>query len=192
MLSFYLTLQTRSSPRKTKVMSDKPLREQSGPTKWRGIPRRTALYAALYLLGAILFALTILATLLKFPDRVIALGLAGSLYYLILLLVPLLPAAFLFGFLDSIGEWRGSQFGGTLKLGGGGPILRPDSPGMDICPSGPKFLDHHLSSRTGRSAGPDPEGGWPGHHRYRQLSQKAAHRRRRLGGFPRNTGQLLR
>ena len=88
--------------------------EQSGSAMSR-TPTRGA---ALYLSGAAFLALTILAGVLWYPDRVVALGLVGGLYYLILLLVPLLPAYLLFKYLDSFGEWTGSILGGTLKLGG--------------------------------------------------------------------------
>jgi hypothetical protein len=96
------------------VTSRRPPREQFNSATSRTPPRG----AALYLLGAALLALIILAGLLRYPDRVVALGLVGGLYYLILLLVPLPPAFLLFRYLDSFGEWTGSLSGGKLKLRG--------------------------------------------------------------------------
>jgi hypothetical protein len=54
-------------------------------------------------------------------ESLVALGLTGKLYYVVLLPLGLSVAGFLFGVLHSYGSYYGQQFGGTLFLGG--PIM---------------------------------------------------------------------
>ena len=100
--------------RKIKVTSAKSSRGQSSPQKtWSTI----APYAVLSL-GSFLFFLLLLALLLWNAERLVALGLTGNLYYLVLVPLGLSAAAFLFGALRSYAQYRGKQLGGVLELGG--------------------------------------------------------------------------
>jgi hypothetical protein len=54
-------------------------------------------------------------------EKLVALGLTGRLYYIVLLPLGLSVAAFLFGVLQSYATYRGHQLGGVLVLGG--PII---------------------------------------------------------------------
>src|SRR5947209_2666696 len=58
------------------------------------------------------------ALLLIFAQRIVQYGLAQSLYYVLLVFVGLLAAAFLFGALRSYGHYKGKILSGTLELGG--------------------------------------------------------------------------
>ena len=87
--------------------------EQSNPQSWSKI----APYAILSLCS-FLCALVLLALLLWNAEKLVALGLSGNLYYLVLLPLGLSVAAFLFGGLRSYARYRGKQFGGVLELGG--------------------------------------------------------------------------
>jgi hypothetical protein len=51
-------------------------------------------------------------------DRIVALGMTGKIYYIVLLPLGLCVSAFLFGALRSTGMYRGRVFGGWLELGG--------------------------------------------------------------------------
>ena len=51
-------------------------------------------------------------------DKIVALGLTGKLYYVVLVPLGLCVSAFLFGVLRSVGSYRGRVFGGWLELGG--------------------------------------------------------------------------
>jgi hypothetical protein len=58
------------------------------------------------------------ALLVIFARRITQYGLAQSLYYVLLVVVGLLAAGFLFGALHSYGKYRGKVLSGTLELGG--------------------------------------------------------------------------
>ena len=88
-------------------------RGQSTPQTWSKI----APYAVLSLCSFLLFLL-LLALLLWNAERLVALGLTGNLYYLVLVPLGLSASAFLFGALRSYAQYRGKQFGGVLELGG--------------------------------------------------------------------------
>src|ERR1700733_9699639 len=88
-------------------------RDQSDPNSWSEI----APYAVLSL-GGFLCALLLIVLLLRNAEKLVALGLTGNLYYLVLVPLGLSVAAFLFGALRSYARYRGKQFGGVLELGG--------------------------------------------------------------------------
>jgi hypothetical protein len=87
--------------------------EESNAQSWSKI----APYAVLSLCS-FLFFLLLLALLLWNAERLVALGLTGNLYYLVLVPLGLSAAAFLFGALRSYAQYSGKQFGGMLELGG--------------------------------------------------------------------------
>lgn len=93
-------------------MSARSSHEEFTPQDWSTI----APYALLSLFS--ICALILLALLLWNADKLVALGLAGNLYYLVLLPLGLSVAAFLFGALRSYARYRGKQFGGVVELGG--------------------------------------------------------------------------
>ena len=95
------------------MTSAKSSREQSTLQNWSGI----APYAVLSLCS-FLFFLLLLALLLWKAERLVALGITGNLYYVVLVPLGLSAAAFLFGALRSYAQYRGKQFGGVLELGG--------------------------------------------------------------------------
>jgi hypothetical protein len=95
------------------MTSTRPFRRQSTPQTWKKI----APYAVLSLCS-FLFFLLLLTLMLWNAERLVALGLTGNLYYLVLVTLGLSAAAFLFGGLQSYARYRGEQFGGTLELGG--------------------------------------------------------------------------
>lgn len=72
-------------------------------------------------LVSFLLGVAILIFMVLNGERLVALGLAGRLYYIVLLPLALAVAGFLFGVLQSYAHYRGQQFGGTLTLGG--PIV---------------------------------------------------------------------
>lgn len=74
-------------------------------------------YAVLSL-GSFLCALILVGLLLWKADTLVALGLTGSFYYILLLPLGLSVAGFLFGALRSFARYRGKHFGGVLELGG--------------------------------------------------------------------------
>jgi hypothetical protein len=76
---------------------------------------------AIVALAAFLAGMALLFGILSHAERFAALGLTGSLYYVVLLPLSLCAAAFLFGVLRSYASYRGEHFGGALQLGG--PIL---------------------------------------------------------------------
>jgi hypothetical protein len=88
-------------------------RDQSDSHNWGQI----APYAVLSLVGFVC-ALLLIALLLWNAEKLVALGLTGNFYYLVLVPLGLSVAAFLFGALRSFARYRGKQFGGVLELGG--------------------------------------------------------------------------
>jgi hypothetical protein len=93
-----------------------PLESGSPQRPWDEIVR----YAVISLV-CFLCAVGILALILWKGDQLIAWGLTGNLYYLVLLLTGLAAAGFLFGVLHSYASYRGQQLGGMLELSG--PIV---------------------------------------------------------------------
>ncbi len=72
-------------------------------------------------LGAFLAALGVLSLMLWKAEMLVRLGLAGNLYYVVLVTLGLCVAAFLFGVLKSYAVYTGDVASGKLELGG--PIV---------------------------------------------------------------------
>jgi len=99
-------------------------------------------FYALISAAAFFAALLILSLLLWQAETLVRLGLAGKLYYLVLVPLGLCAAAFLFGALKSYAAYKGKQFGGILELGGPvvafvlvlilGFVLVPDPSGFAV------------------------------------------------------------
>ncbi len=95
-------------------------------------------YTVIYLVSFLL-VVALLALMLWNAQTVVAMGLTGKLYYLVLISMGLAAAVLLFGVLRSYAIYRGNPFGGTLELGGpivvaalvvwGGFALPPPEPG---------------------------------------------------------------
>jgi len=81
---------------------------------------RLAPYALLSLI-AFLLAVGILFLLVFKAELLTQFGLTGNVYYVLLVVLGLCVAVFLFGVLKSFGEYKGKHFGGQLVLGG--PIV---------------------------------------------------------------------
>lgn len=81
---------------------------------------KTVTYAGVSLLS-FLCGVGLLSLMLWNAERLVALGLTGNLYYIVLLPLALCVAAFLFGVLQSTASFRGKHLGGALELGG--PIV---------------------------------------------------------------------
>jgi hypothetical protein len=77
-------------------------------------------YAVISLISFLLGALLLFFIVWK-AEKLVALGLAGRLYYIVLLPLGLSVAGFLFGVVRSYATFKGKQFGGNLVLGG--PIV---------------------------------------------------------------------
>jgi hypothetical protein len=104
--------------------------EYSGSREERRVPGRAAAWNvpiasmdripryALISLGAFLCCLLVLLLLIANADKLTALGLTEHVYYLVLVLMGLAAAAFLFGVLPSSAAYEGTVLGGTLKLSG--------------------------------------------------------------------------
>ena len=76
---------------------------------------------ALISLVSFLCGLGLLVLMLWNVEKLVALGLSGNLFYIVLLPLGLAAAGFLFGVLRSYASYRGKHFGGLLELGG--PII---------------------------------------------------------------------
>jgi hypothetical protein len=93
---------------------------------------------ALIALASFLCGIGVLLLMLWKAEALRKLGLIGNLYYAVLLPLGLCAAAFLFGVMRSFARYKGTQYGGTLELGGpivafvlvvgGGFILVPKPP----------------------------------------------------------------
>jgi hypothetical protein len=81
---------------------------------------RIAPYAVISLVS-FLCGVVILGLMLWNAQTLVALGLTGNLYYIVLLPMGLAAAGFLFGVLRSYASYRGKQLGGVLELSG--PIV---------------------------------------------------------------------
>jgi hypothetical protein len=87
---------------------------QSNP--WGKIAPFALTSLASFLLGALLLFFMVWKA-----DKLVALGLTGRVYYIVLLPLGLSVAGFLFGVLQSYAAYHGCQLGGKLVLGG--PII---------------------------------------------------------------------
>jgi hypothetical protein len=90
--------------------------ENGGKRPWGEI----VLYALITLV-CFLGAVGILALMIWKGDQLVAWGLTGNLYFLVLVPMALCVAGFLFGVLHSYARYSGNQLGGVLELGG--PIV---------------------------------------------------------------------
>lgn len=73
---------------------------------------------ALLSLVALVFAFVLLVLLIWHADKIVALGLTGRLYYLLLLMFGLCASTILFGVLRSTAMYQGHVFGGWLRITG--------------------------------------------------------------------------
>jgi hypothetical protein len=78
---------------------------------------KIALFALISLVGFLLGSLLLFFMVWK-AERLLALGLTGRLYYVVLLPLGLSVAVFLFGVLQSYATYRGQQLGGRLEFSG--------------------------------------------------------------------------
>jgi hypothetical protein len=96
------------------------------PDHIEGSPAQTAkigeiLLYALIALVSFVCGIGVLFLMLWKAEALTKLGLIGNLYYIVLLPLGLCAAVFLFGVVRSFARYTGTQFGGTLELGG--PIV---------------------------------------------------------------------
>jgi hypothetical protein len=80
----------------------------------------SARYAVISLIS-FLCGVVLLGLMIWKADLLTGLGLAGNLYYIVLIPMGLAAAGFLFGVLHSFARYKGQQLGGALELGG--PIV---------------------------------------------------------------------
>jgi hypothetical protein len=76
---------------------------------------------ALIALGSFVCGIGVLLLMLWKAEALRQWGLIGNLFYVVLLPLGLCAAAFLFGVMRSFARYKGTQYGGTLELGG--PIV---------------------------------------------------------------------
>src|SRR5580658_3720888 len=69
-------------------------------------------------LAAFLCCIGLLLLFIFDAEKLTALGLTDHVYYLVLVLMGLTAAVFLFGVIPSSASYEGTVLGGTLKLGG--------------------------------------------------------------------------
>jgi len=86
-------------------------------TAQRGPWGKIAPYALICLVS-FLCGVGLLLLMLAKAERLVALGLAGALYYIVLLPLGLAAAGFLFGVFRSYASYKGKHLGGALELGG--------------------------------------------------------------------------
>ncbi len=110
------SLPTPQAPAVRKPSNSKRTVRVARPTPWEKVAPFAALTFASFLCGVGLLIL-----MLWNAERLVALGLVGDLYYIVLLPLALAAAGFLFGVLRSYARYTGKQLGGTLELGG--PIV---------------------------------------------------------------------
>jgi hypothetical protein len=113
---------SRDPPRETdfaalRTNGHRPSRDNA---RRQGRPNNIAPYALIALVS-FLCGVGLLGLMIWKADLLMALGLTGDLYYLVLLPMGAAAAAFLFGVLQSFARYRGKPFGGVLERGG--PIL---------------------------------------------------------------------
>jgi hypothetical protein len=85
-------------------------------SRWQDIAPYAIISLVSFLLGTLLLFFMVWKA-----EKLVALGLAGRLYYIVLLPLGLSVAGFLFGVVQSYATFRGRHLGGTLVLGG--PIV---------------------------------------------------------------------
>lgn len=85
----------------------------SGGGRWRDIGPYASITLACFAVGVGLVFLMVWKA-----DKLVALGLTGKLYYVVLLPLGLAAAGFLFGILRSYARYHGKVLGGVLELGG--------------------------------------------------------------------------
>jgi hypothetical protein len=83
--------------------------------------RKENIHYAVISLISFLCGFLLLGLMIWKADLLTGLGLAGNLYYLVLIPMGLAAAGFLFGVLHSLARYTGKQLGGALELGG--PIV---------------------------------------------------------------------
>ena len=98
------------------MTTGKAVRDQSGVDVWKKIAPYGWLSLCLLVFGLALFAVYIWKA-----EKLVALGLAGSVYYLVLVLFAVSVAVILFGALRTYADYSGRYFGGVLKMSG--PIV---------------------------------------------------------------------
>jgi SEFIR domain len=117
-------LSDRLPPTPTSGMRLTPHANQDAPSKDGGSNedrrKEIALYALISLIS-FLCGVVLLILMIWKAELLSRLGLAGNLYYLVLLPMGLAAAGFLFGVLRSYARFSGKQLGGMLELGG--PIV---------------------------------------------------------------------
>ena len=74
-------------------------------------------HASIALVGFLIF-IGLLAVMVWKAETLVALGLVGNYYYVLLVVLGLASAVVLFGVLNSYAEYSGKQLGGALQLGG--------------------------------------------------------------------------
>jgi hypothetical protein len=89
------------------------------PKPSRRLPSPPSLGASVAIAAAsFMAALAVLLLLVYKAQALVALGMAGNLFYIVLVPLGLSVAAFLFGILRSRAAYAGKPFGGTLELSG--------------------------------------------------------------------------
>src|SRR6266849_1748055 len=84
-----------------------------GRGRWGRIPRYALISFVVFLC-----CMAVLLLLVANADKLTGLGLTEQLYYLVLVLMGLAAAGFLFGVLPSTATYEGTVLGGTMKLSG--------------------------------------------------------------------------
>ena len=84
-----------------------------GSSQWGKI----APYAVVSLVSFLLFLVLLVLLVLK-AEMLVAFGLTGNLFYVVLVPLGLCAAVCLFGILRSTASYKGKHFGGALELGG--------------------------------------------------------------------------
>lgn len=128
---------------------------------------------ALISLGAFLCCIAVLVLLIVYADKLTRLGLTEHVYYLVLVLMGLAAAVFLFGVLPSSATYEGTVLGGRLKLRGaivgavlvvvGGYFFLPKKPTFPLTvyvhgEGGPQDVVLRNSGRVVLELGPEPRG----------------------------------
>jgi hypothetical protein len=92
------------------------MNNHAAASPWSKVAQFAVISLVCFLLGMLLLFLMVWKA-----AELVALGLIGRLYYIVLLPLGLSAAGFLFGVVHSYARYSGKQFGGTLTLGG--PII---------------------------------------------------------------------
>ena len=94
---------------------------EKNPLDQKSEPKQTIIVYAIISLVCFLCGAGLLFLMLWKINVLVALGLSGNIYYIVLLPLALAAAGFLFGVLNSYAKYKGEQLGGVLELGG--PIV---------------------------------------------------------------------